>query len=129
MKLTIVTPSGQAFSGEVDYISLNGDNGELAILKDHIAIVVPIRFGYLKKVINNEETYHLISGGLLEYSNNVATVIAQETASGKTYEEAKKALDDKRSLQKEKNRRLAMDFSEMERELALNLKQIQASKL
>ena len=35
----------------------------------------------------NEEVYNVVSGGLLEFSNNIATVIAQETVEGKTYDD------------------------------------------
>ncbi len=129
MKLSIVTPKGLSFEGDVTYINIKGDNGELTILTDHIPIVVPIRFGFVKRVTDNEEVYHIVSGGLLEYRDNMAIVIAQETMDGKTLDEATNKLEQARKKQKEKNRRLAMDFSEMERELALNLKEIQASKL
>ena len=40
MKLSIVTPKGLSFEGEVDHIVVDGDNGQLAILKNHIPIVV-----------------------------------------------------------------------------------------
>lgn len=129
MNLSIVTPKGTSYQGIVDYIVVDGDNGQLAILKNHVPIVVSIRLGYVKRVSGNEEIYHLISGGLLEFSQDTATVIAQETVEGKTLEEAKQALQRLRDTQKETNRKGAMDFSEMERELALNLKEIQASKL
>lgn len=129
MKLSIVTPKGISFDGEVDYIVIDGDNGQLAILQNHIPIVVSIRYGFIKRVNNDSENYHIISGGLLEFSNNVATVIAQETVAGKTFEEARKALEEIRKIQKESNRKHAIDFSKMERDLALNLKEIQASKL
>lgn len=59
---------------------------------------------------NDSENYHIISGGLLEFSNNVATVIAQETVAGKTFEEARKALEEIRKIQKESNRKHAIDF-------------------
>lgn len=129
MKLSIVTPKGMVYEGEVDYITVNGDQGQLGILNNHVPIVVPIRNGFVKRVIGNNETYHVISGGLLEYSNNIATVIAQETVEGKSYDEAKKSLDELRKLQKEQNRKQVIDFTEMERELALNLREIQASKI
>ena len=45
MKLSIVTPKGISFDGEVDYIVIDGDNGQLAILQNHIPIVVSIRYG------------------------------------------------------------------------------------
>lgn len=129
MKLSIVTPKGLSFEGEVDHIVVDGDNGQLAILKNHIPIVVSIRDGFVKHVIDNEELFYVIYGGLLEFNDNVATVIAQETVAGKTLEDAKKSLEEIRKNQKEANRKFSMDFSEMERDLALNLKKIQASKL
>lgn len=129
MKLSIVTPKGMVFEGEVDFITVDGDQGQLGILTNHVPIVVPIRNGFVKRVTGNNEIYHVISGGLLEFSNNIATVIAQETVEGKTYEEALKSLEELRKTLKEQNRKQVIDFTEMERELALNLKEIQASKL
>lgn len=129
MKLSIVTPKGKGFEKEVEYIVVNGDNGELAILKNHVPIVVSIRDGYIKHVCEKEEVYHVVCGGLLEFSNDEVTVIAQETTDGKTLDEANAKLDEIRKNQKEANRQFAMDFSKMERDLALNLKEIQASKL
>lgn len=49
MKLSIVTPKGISFDGEVDYIVIDGDNGQLAILQNHIPIVVSIRYGFIKE--------------------------------------------------------------------------------
>lgn len=129
MKLSIVTPKGLAYEGIVDYIIVQGDTGELGILEKHIPIVVPISFGFVKKVINNDESYHVISGGLLEFSNDIATVIAQETVEGKTYEDALQLLEKLRIDIKEANRKQVIDFTEMERELALNMREIKASKL
>ncbi|MFR7880291.1 MAG: FoF1 ATP synthase subunit delta/epsilon [Christensenellales bacterium] len=53
MKLSIVTPKGISFDGEVDYIVIDGDNGQLAILQNHIPIVVSIRYGFIKRVNND----------------------------------------------------------------------------
>ena len=64
MKLSIVTPKGISFDGEVDYIVIDGDNGQLAILQNHIPIVVSIRDGFIKRVNNDSENYHIISLGL-----------------------------------------------------------------
>lgn len=129
MKLSIVTPKGQSFEKEVEYAVVNGDNGELAILQNHVPIVVSIRDGFVKHVADKEEVYHLICGGLLEFSNDTITIIAQETTDGFSIEEARGKLEEIRKNQKEANRQFALDFSKMERDLALNLREIQASKL
>ena len=129
MNLSIVTPKGLVFDNQVDFIVVQGDEGQLAILENHVSIVVPIRNGFVKRVNGNEEVYHVISGGLLEFSNNIATVIAQETVEGKTYDDALKALENLREAVKEKNRKQTLDFTEMEKEIVLNLKEIKASKI
>lgn len=129
MKLSIVSLKGMVFEGEVEYVVVEGNQGQLAILKNHVPIVVPITTGFVKKVNDKDEYYYVISGGFLEHNNNVITVIAQEVGSGKTLQEAKDNFANYRKEQKEKNRKNNMDFTEMEKELALNIKEIQASKL
>lgn len=129
MKLSIVSLKGMVFEGEVEYVVVEGNQGQLAILKNHVPIVVPITNGFVKKVNDKDEYYYVISGGFLEHNNNVITVIAQEVGSGKTLQEAKDNFANYRKEQKEKNRKNNMDFTEMEKELALNIKEIQASKL
>lgn len=129
MKLSIVVPRGVVFEGDVEYVVVDGNNGQLAILENHIPIVVPIKDGFIKTVKNNEEYYYKLSSGLLEHSNNVITVIAQEIGRGETLENAIADLENTRKVQKDKNRMHDMDYAKVEKDLAKNIKEIQASKL
>lgn len=129
MKLSIVNPKGIVFEGETTYVVVDGNNGQLAILENHIPIVVPIKKGFVKRVLEKEEFYYVIIGGLLEQSNNIVSVIAQEVGQGETLELAQKNLEEIHILQKQKNHKDTMDFTEMEKELAKNLKEIKASEL
>ena len=129
MKLSIVNPKGIIFDDEVSYIVVDGNNGQLAILENHIPIVVPIKNGFVKRVIDNNEFYYVIQGGLLEFNDNVVSIISQEVGQGETLELAKQDLDNIRSSQKRRNYKNTIDFAEMEKELALNLKVIKASQL
>lgn len=129
MILSIVSPKGTFTNKEIDYAIVQGNNGQLAILEHHIPIVVPINQGFIKEVTNNITNFYVISGGILEYKNNIVNVIAQEIADGETLEIAKDNLEEIRKSQKQENHRKMMDFAQMEKELALNLKQIKASKL
>ena len=54
MNLSIVTPKGLVFDNQVDFIVVQGDEGQLAILENHVSIVVPIRNGFVKRVNGNE---------------------------------------------------------------------------
>ena len=89
MKLSIVNPRGVVFEGDAEYIVVEGNNGQLAILENHIPIVVPIKEGFVKRVFENKEYYYTLVSGLLEQSNNIVSVIAQEIGKGETLEDAK----------------------------------------
>ena len=129
MKLSIVNPKGIVFEGDTSYVVVDGNNGQLAILENHIPIVVPIKNGFVKRVSDKEEFYYVIVGGLLEQSNNIVSVIAQEVGKGETLELAREDLKKSHELQKEKNYKDTMDFTEMEKELAKNLKEAKASQI
>lgn len=129
MKLSIVNPKGIVFEGETTYVVVDGNNGQLAILENHIPIVVPIKNGFVKRVLDKEEFYYVIVGGLLEQSNNIISIIAQEIGQGETLEIAKKDLENIQNERKQKNYKNTMDFTEMEKELAKNIKEIKASQL
>ena len=129
MKLSIVNPKGIVFEGDTSYVVVDGNNGQLAILENHIPIVVPIKNRFVKRVSDKEEFYYVIVGGLLEQSNNIVSVIAQEVGKGETLELAREDLKKSHEQQKEKNYKDTMDFTEMEKELAKNLKEAKASQI
>lgn len=129
MKLSIVNPRGVVYEGETEYIVVDGNNGQLAILENHIPVVVPIKEGFIKRVSGSDEYHYTIVSGLLEQSENVITVIAQEVGEGNTLEDAKNALQKIRDIQKQKNYQATMDYAKIERDLAKNIQEIKASKL
>ena len=129
MRFTIASPKGLICDQEIDYIVSSNKDGQLGILKNHLPIVVPISEGYLKTVTNGVEEFYAVSGAILEFSDNIISVIAQEAVYGKTKNEAFVNLEAQRLVQKSENQRKLMDFAELEKELALNLKEIKASKL
>ena len=129
MKLSITSPNGVIFDDEVNYVVIDGNNGQLALLENHSPIVVGIEFGFIKRINNQEEYFYQISEGIVEYANNVINVIAQEAIGGVTLEDAKNNFTQYRNSKSQENKRKMMDFTELEKELAKNIKEIQASKL
>lgn len=129
MKLSIVTPSGKYFDDLVDYVVIDGDNGQIGILENHAPIVLAVSNGFLKRVNNNKEFYYMLSSAIVEFQNNILNVIAQEVAEGDTLKEAEDAFIELRKLHSQENTRQLMDFTKLERDLAKNIKEINASKL
>ncbi len=96
MKLHIITPQHVIFEGEVDAVTVPGKDGEFQMLNNHAAIVssldkgtIKIKLhsktvadfdnvsGKLQKAPGNELVYLFdITGGVVEMSNNVVTILA-----------------------------------------------------
>lgn len=129
LKLTVVTPRGRIFEGDTDYVVIDGNAGQMGILENHVPVIVPIKEGFLKKVVKSEEYFYYLSGAILEQNNNVITVIAQEASYGKTLEEAKKHFELMRMEQIQDNRRKLIDFTKLEKDLAKSIKEMKAGSL
>ena len=78
-KLEIITPEKTIFTSEVDQVTIPSYEGEMTILKDHIALVTFLRPGILKigeKDLENfylsyNEHLSLIEKMLKYYSNHI----------------------------------------------------------
>ncbi len=76
-KLSAVTPEKVAFEQDVTSIVAPGIEGYLGVLTNHAPLITPLDSGKLEiKDADGNETEYFISGGFLEVSNNVATILA-----------------------------------------------------
>jgi F-type H+-transporting ATPase subunit epsilon len=129
MKINVVTPSGELYNEQVDYVVVSSKmNGEFAILKDHIPVISSIDKGYVKMVRGDKDVYTVIINGVLEHNNNIINVIAQEAHVGMSKDSAMDHLNTVREERIEENRKRNFDFAVAERELKKNIKKAQAGK-
>jgi F-type H+-transporting ATPase subunit epsilon len=74
--LKVVTPICTQFEGEVDMVILPGLQGELAIMRDHMPLVVALSYGLLTIRSEGEDTVASVYGGLAEVvDNNVVLAV------------------------------------------------------
>lgn len=129
MKLIVSTHQGILYNEEVDYVVVHNADGEFAILKEHIPVIAVMDEGYVKMVKATEEFYIVITNGILEFHDNVASVLAQEAHLGKDKEEAKQQLVDFRNQRLDENRKEQVDFTQKEKELREHLRNSKAGQL
>ena len=129
MKLIVSTHQGILYNEEVDYVVVHNADGEFAILKEHIPVIAVMDEGYVKMVKATEEFYIVITNGILEFHDNVASVLAQEAHLGKDKEEAKQQLVDFRKQRLDENRKEQVDFTQKEKELREHLRNSKAGQL
>lgn len=129
MKLIVSTHQGVLYNEEVDYVVVHNADGEFAILKEHVPVIAVMDEGYVKMVKNSDEFFVVITNGILEFHDNVASVLAQEAHLGKDKEEAKQHLESFRKQRLNENRKEQVDFTQKEKELREHLKNSKAGHL
>ena len=72
--LRVITPDRMPYDGEAEVVVLPGTAGELAILRDHMPLIVSLTYGLMTIKNEGEERVASILGGFAEVANNQVTV-------------------------------------------------------
>ena len=129
MELTILTHQGLVVKETVDFIQVVGDEHNFGILQNHIPLVTVINDGFIKYVIEKNEYFVSVCAAIFEFSNNVATVLAQEAQIGSNIDDAKLKMEEFRNERLKINRQETADFTKKEKELYDHMRNAGASKL
>ena len=129
MEIKVLTHQGLVVKDETDFIQVVSENHNFGILNNHIPLVTVINDGYIKYSLENEEKYVSLCAAIFEFSNNVATVLAQEAQIGLNIEDAKTKMNEFRNQRIEMNRKETADFSKKEKELRDHIKNAGAGNL
>jgi F-type H+-transporting ATPase subunit epsilon len=126
----VVSAEESIFEGEVEFISLPGEQGELGIYPRHTPLITRIKPGTVRMRIPGqaEEEVVFVNGGVLEIQPNSVTVLADTALRGSDLDEAK-ATEAKRLAEEAlANRSSDIDYAQAQAELASAIAQLQAIK-
>ena len=129
IKLVVSTHQGKLFDETCDYVLVKCKSGEFGILPNHIPVITSFENGFIKFVYNKEELFVCLISAIIEFKNNLLTVLAQEAHIGKDMESAARYLDENRKERLEKNRQFEADLQTSEKELMDNIKKAKAGNL
>ena len=78
MKLEIITPDTNLYSGEASSIVAPGIDGSLGILDNHAALITTLAEGQVKVTeANGTDLTFDVKGGVLEVCNNKTIILAE----------------------------------------------------
>lgn len=75
--LEIITPEKVIYKDEVNEVVVPTENGEIAILPNHISLLTQVNPGELIIKKGTGQQYLAITGGFLEVANNKISIIAE----------------------------------------------------
>ena len=105
IQLDIVTPEKKIFSDKgIESVTVPGIEGDMGILPNHIPIITFLKSGKILIETSGKQLSYFISDGVLEFSNNLLTILASEiydleTISSKDIEYLKTKAKEKNSKQ------------------------------
>jgi F-type H+-transporting ATPase subunit epsilon len=77
MNVSVVTPDGKVFDGDVEMVSVKTINGGLGILPNHIPLVTPLTIGAVRIKKDSEIILVAITGGLMEVRGEQVSILAE----------------------------------------------------
>lgn len=75
LNVTITKVDGPLFSGEAEFLTVPGVEGEMTVLAKHEAFISPLKSGTITVKTTEETKEFVIESGTIEVSQNQATVI------------------------------------------------------
>ena len=78
MKVQIITPEEEMYSGEVDVLVAPGTEGQLGILPNHSPLMTALQQGTIRVTKNGSDQSWNVTGGFLEVLSNQVMILAEE---------------------------------------------------
>ncbi len=128
IKVIVATPKGELYNKDVESIVVSGDTGQVGILTNRVPLLTKVSKGFVK-VNDTEITYIGIINGVVDFKDNVATVIAQNADIAETAELAFSKIETTLDEINKSNKQSTVDFVEAEKELIKNIKEMKAGHL
>lgn len=77
IQVSIVTPEGNIYKGEADFVSIPAISGSMGILPNHIPIVAQLGVGIVKLLEKDKPIYIGVSLGFMKFINNKAHILTE----------------------------------------------------
>ena len=122
LHVEVVTAERELYNGEADSVNAQGTEGRLGILPRHAALLTMLAPGELTIKLGGAEEPLFVSGGFLEVSNNVVSVLADtaehaEEIDQARAEEARRRAQERLEQTQDDSERAALNAS-LERAMA-----------
>lgn len=101
LTVTVVTPDGIVYSHHATMLVMRSVDGELAVMHDHLPLITPLTISEVKvtrdHAMNDRVDHIAVNGGYVEFSNNVATIIADSAERARNIDAARAQLAKQRA--------------------------------
>ena len=127
LKLEIVSAQESLYSGDIKFVVVPGEEGELGIYPNHTPLITRIKPGELKfKNLENENEVIVVAGGILEVQPNLVTVLADSAIRAADIDEKRSKEAKQKAESIIKNNKQDIDLAKAHAELAFAIAELTA---
>lgn len=115
------------FSGDVRFVALPGEAGELGIFPRHTPLITRIKPGSVRiEMTDGSEEFIFVAGGIIEVQPHSVTVLSDTAIRGKDLDEEKANAARSLALEAQKNAKSDIDLAVAQAELSMLAAQLAA---
>ena len=114
MNVEIIIPNKTIVQKEIDSLTAPGTEGNFQILPRHIDFVSSLKAGILTLLVGESEEYYAINYGILVKKGQKVYVVCQQVIRGESLEKLNQAVQEKFSVQSEREKVTNEILSRME---------------
>ncbi|OUT99552.1 MAG: F0F1 ATP synthase subunit epsilon [Betaproteobacteria bacterium TMED41] len=128
-KLDVVSAHESMYSGEIKFVIIPGEEGELGIYPGHIPLITRIKPGSVRfNNSENEQEIIVVAGGILEVQPTMVTVLADTAIRANDIDQERAEEAKKIAESKLKNNTDEIDLARAHAELAFAIAELKAIK-
>ncbi len=127
-QLQVLSPLGTIFDDSVEEVILPTDQGEIAILPQHVPLFAKLTEGTMTIKKSGKNTIIALIGGFLEVKKGSVTVLSDHAIKAENIEVAKALEAKKKAEELMKNKENEEDFALATKELARSIMELNAAE-
>lgn len=86
--LSIITPLGEVYSGEIESLVAPGEEGHLGVMAHHAPMIAALQQGSLVTRTGEQASYYAAGHGVLEVAENKVLVLIDDAVPADSLEDA-----------------------------------------
>jgi len=123
--VSIVTPDGKVYEHTASMIVVSTQSGQLGIMANHVPIIATLDVDETRVKYDDKEDDIAVNGGFIEFSNNVATIVADSAETQNDIdiaraEKAKKNAQQRIAEARQRQDKAALDRAQVALRRAIN---------
>jgi len=128
LKLEIVTPEAIAYSQDVEFVILQGVEGQMTVLPEHVQLMTQLVPGEMIARKGGQDEFLAVGEGLVKITADKVSVLTDMAVAAANIDEAKVEEARRRAEARLKERLSAEEVASVNASLARSLAQIQVKR-